>query len=85
MILLEKLILEIDGKISQMVQKLMTSKEFIEGQIFDNANHIVDEVRWKHCGYINWNDVRKVTKEAKEKIDKIIKEDEKNRANKWGF
>jgi len=84
-LMLEKMILDIDTKIFTFYEKLTASSEMILNSIIDTANRLVDNDKWKQSGFVNMRNVRKTLDETRDKINKMLEEDEKKQVGKDGL
>ena len=76
-ITIEKSILDIDSKISQINEKLHFSSQRILSYVVESLNHHFEQKNDK-TRYVGIHEKLAVTKNSKIKIDKIILEDKKN-------
>jgi len=76
-ITIEKSILEIDSKISQINEKLHYSSHRMLSYVVESLNHHFEQKN-DSTRYVGIHEKLAVTKDSKTKIDKIISEDKKN-------
>ena len=82
---IEKMIIDLDTKIFNFYEKLTASGERILWSIIDTANSLVDNNKWKQSGFVNMHNVRKTLDETRDKINKLIEEDEKKQVGRIGL
>lgn len=75
----ERMILEIDSRLMNMVQKVMNSRESMVNTIIDSLNKFAKENKL-NLGYVHYNDVVQLSnRKSTEKILKLIKEDKQRK------
>ena len=82
---IEKMVLEIDTKILIFHQRLSESAETILYSIIGHANDLVNNTHWMKSGFVNLRDARKTSDGTRDKINKLIVEDEKKKPVRIGF
>jgi len=82
---IEKMVFEIDTRIFNFYVKLSVSSETMLDWVIHTANSLVNNDPWKQSGFVNMRNVRKTLDETRDKINKLIEEDEKKQVGKIGL
>jgi len=82
---IEKMVLEIDTRIFNFYEKITASNETLLDWVIDTANSLVDNDPLKQSGFVNMRNVRKTLDKTRDKINKLIEEDDKKQVGKIGL
>jgi len=82
---IEKMVLEIDTRIFNFYEKFSVSSETMLEWVIHTANSLVKNDPLKQSGFVNMRNVRKTLDKTRDKINKLIEEDDKKQVGKIGL